>query len=145
MPWGIALNHETEECGGFWSGDEYAGYSLPQGWEAYYPGKGNIIQTDIGICSYPATSGFESPNDARAEAAEACCEELGYTYVGTPIGKHRLSPLIWLGVGWFLAQACAVCGVVILVAGVIGLIVFVAVALVRRRRRKQHGNPIQEP
>jgi hypothetical protein len=144
MPWGIALNHETKECGGFWSGDEYAGYRLPEGWVDYYPRQG-VIETEVGSCSFPGTSGFESPNEARAKAAEACCQELGYTYVGAPIGKHRLSPLIWLGVGWFLAQVCAVCGIVILVAGLIGLIVWIAVALIRRQRRSQDRNRIPEP
>jgi len=36
-PWGIALNHETKECAGYWGGDEYKGYPLPAGWTAYYP------------------------------------------------------------------------------------------------------------
>ncbi len=48
MPWGIALNHETQECGGFWAGDEYGGSTLPPGWTAYYPDNQGIIETDIG-------------------------------------------------------------------------------------------------
>jgi len=34
-PRGIALNHQTRECGAYWAGDEYGGASLPAGWEAY--------------------------------------------------------------------------------------------------------------
>jgi len=136
MPWGIALNHETRECGGYWGGDEYAGYRLPEGWVDYYPRMG-IIETEVGSCSFPDTSGFEAPSEGRAEVVEACCQELGYTYAGTPIGTRRTSPLMGLGVLWFLAQVCAVCGVVLLVVGLIVVIVVSVVLIRKRRRRKQ--------
>jgi hypothetical protein len=135
MPWGIALNHETRECGGFWSGDEYAGYSLPEGWVAYYPRKG-VIETEIGSCTFPETSGFESPNPARAEDAEACCEELGYTYAGTPIGKHRISILMW---GPALVIAVAGCLICLVVIAVLSLIFGGVVLLVRWRRRRRRA------
>lgn len=135
MPWGIALNHETQECGGFWAGDEYGGYTLPEGWQAYYPNNQGIIETEIGSCRYDTTSGYEPPNEARGKAAEACCQELGYTFVGDTVGAGRISPLMWMGVGLVIAPVCAVCGilalVVVLVAGV--------VVLLRRRRQKLQG------
>ncbi len=133
MPWGIALNHETRECGGFWGGDEYGGYRLPEGWVDYYPRRG-IIETEAGRCSFPDTSGYEPPNEGRAAIAEACCEELGYTYVGSPIGKGRISPLMWGPVLLIAVGACLACLVVVLLLfPIIGGLVL----LIRWRRKKQ--------
>lgn len=81
MPWGIALNEETQECAGFWGGDEFVYYSLPDGWQEYYPDYSSededewfIIRTEADEC------------DFEAEDEQACCEELGYTYVSENIG-----------------------------------------------------------
>lgn len=70
--WGIALNQETQECAGYWSGDEFTHYPLPPGWKAYYPDEGGFIHTDIGVCRLPA---------------QDCCQRLGYTFVAENIGK----------------------------------------------------------
>jgi len=83
--WGLALNHETKECGGFWAGDEYVRFYLPEGWEVYYPDidKG-IIETEIGTCNYT------TPN-----SMEECCNQLGYTFVGENVGEGHTTPLGW--------------------------------------------------
>jgi len=89
-PWGLALNYETKECAGFWAGDEFTGYGLPEGWKAYYPthesgaeGKNlwRKIQTEAGECS------FQMRNE------EACCMELGYRFVSDNIGKGQINKL----------------------------------------------------
>ncbi|MDD3648102.1 MAG: hypothetical protein PHS44_06425 [Candidatus Dojkabacteria bacterium] len=70
-PWGIAINEETKECGGYWAGDEFHHYALPFGWEAYYPdyvdGE-SIIETPEGSCDFGA-------------GEKSCCEDLGLSYV----------------------------------------------------------------
>jgi hypothetical protein len=125
LPWGIALNHETKECAGYWGGDEYSNHPLPEGWVAYYPGRYDVIETEIGSCTYSAPT--------RAEAAENCCQELGHRYVGENIGDTRMSPLFLLGVGAFLLPICGVClAVVLVVALVVG-----GILLLLRRRRQQ--------
>jgi hypothetical protein len=131
MPHGIALNHETRECGGFWGGDEYGGYRLPEGWVDYYPKLG-VIETEVGSCSFPDTTGYEPPGEGRAAVAEACCQELGYTYVGTPTGERFTTSLGWGSLLKDAVPACLAClGVVLL------LFVGGAALLLRRRRRKQ--------
>jgi hypothetical protein len=78
-PWGIALNHETKECGGYWPGDEYVDYRLPGGWKEYRPksyGINSSIETESGTCSF------------KIGDEEKCCQELGYKYVGRNIGKR---------------------------------------------------------
>ena len=69
-PWGIALNHETKECGGYWAGDEYGSAELPLGWKAYYPDQQGMIQTEIGSCDFGTS---QPPSDT---SAERCCQEL---------------------------------------------------------------------
>jgi hypothetical protein len=82
LPPGIALNHQTKECGEIWGGDEYATYNLPAGWKTYHPQDG-FFQTEIGSCPWNGSSGIES-----------CCQQLGYTYVADNIGAER-GQLIW--------------------------------------------------
>jgi hypothetical protein len=72
--WGIALNQETQECAGYWSGDEFTHYPLPSGWKAYYPDEEGLIHTDVGVCRLPA---------------QECCQQLGYTFVAENIGKEH--------------------------------------------------------
>jgi hypothetical protein len=72
--WGIALNQETQECAGYWSGDEFTHYPLPSGWKAYYPDEDGLIHTDIGVCRLPA---------------QDCCQQLGDTFVAENIGKEH--------------------------------------------------------
>lgn len=129
-PWGIALNHETKVCGGYWGGDEYVSHPLPEGWVDYYPGYGNVVETEIGSCTLADPS--------RAEEVERCCQELGYSYVGQNIGETRMSPLLLLGVGAFLLPICGVCLVVVLVVALVtgGILLLV---VWRRRRQMDEG------
>ena len=82
-PWGLALNHETKECAGYWAGDEFVDYKLPEGWKAYYPTYDNPdsrwekIKTEAGECSF------------QISKEEACCMELGYRFVSDNIGKGQ--------------------------------------------------------
>ena len=89
-PWGMALNMETEECAGYWGGDEFVAYALPEGWKAYYPtyekaeggeGPWSTVKTDVGNCSF------------QIRKEEACCMELGYAYVSDNIGKGQRKDL----------------------------------------------------
>ena len=125
-PWGIALNHETEECGGYWSGDEYGSFELPEGWEAYYPDDHGIIQTEIGSCTFGAPR--------SSEGAESCCHELGYTYVGPNVGKARTSPLLLYSLAMYVCRGLAVlCAIALAAVLIIGGGFF----LWKRRRQKQ--------
>jgi hypothetical protein len=122
MPHGIALNHETRECGGFWGGDEYGGYRLPEGWVDYYPRLG-VIETEVGSCSFPDTTGHEPPGEGRAAVAEACCRELGYTYVGTPVGDSFATGLQWRSTLKAALPACIACpALILIVAGIVFLL-----------------------
>ena len=121
-PWGIALNHQTQECAGFWGGDEYGSFDLPVDWEAYYPDSDGMIQTEIGSCTLSSTRPYEG--------AEACCEELGYTYVSPNIGEARTSPLIVILVVVLVL-------VVVVVVLVVGLVVVGGFLLWKRRRNKR--------
>ncbi|MFA5994535.1 MAG: hypothetical protein WC823_06280 [Parcubacteria group bacterium] len=80
--WGLALNMETKECAGYWAGDEFVAYHLPAGWKAYYPtyaesGAWGKIITEAGECSF------------QIRKEEACCMELGYTFVARNIGQGQ--------------------------------------------------------
>jgi hypothetical protein len=80
-PSGIAINEETQECGGFSEGDRYFQYSLPEKWQDYYPtpyeGSGRaVIDTPYGRCI------VTNPED--------CCTYLGFTYAGGNIGIDSL-------------------------------------------------------
>jgi hypothetical protein len=132
------LNHETKECGGFWGGDEYGGYRLPEGWVDYYPVRG-MIETQIGSCSFPGTLGFEDPSEDRLRIAEACCQELGYTYAGTPVGKRFTTPLGWRDLLKDALAPCLACSGVVLLLAVSGVV------LLRRRCSKRRGSPVPEP
>jgi len=86
-PWGIALNHETKQCAGYWMGDEFWQYELPSGWKAYYPNYTRyqetgklIIETEIGECNF-----------WRGNESE-CCNQLGYGFVKRNIGKGSVTP-----------------------------------------------------
>jgi hypothetical protein len=83
-PWGLAINTETKECAGFWAGDEFVAYKLPEGWKAYYPtydsssqSRWSNVQTEVGECSF------------QIRKEEACCMELGYKYISDNIGKDQ--------------------------------------------------------
>jgi hypothetical protein len=77
-PWGIALNHETKECGGYWGGDEYVSYRLPDGWREYRPTygqNGSKVETEVGTC------------DFQMRKEEDCCRQLGYRFVAANVGE----------------------------------------------------------
>jgi len=111
-PWGIALNHTTKQCAGFWGGDEYYRTALPAGWKAYYPDRNNIIQTEIGYCQWEASN--------WNQRAEHCCQQLGYTFVGSHIGKD--SPTFFTII-IFAILAVVVLGVLAIVGGIVVLVV----------------------
>jgi hypothetical protein len=131
LPRGIALNLETTECAGYWGGDEYASTTLPEGWVAYYPGSDLVIETEVGSCDYTSTSEYGP--------AENCCRQLGFRYVGPQIGRTRVSPLMYLGLGVFLLQACGTCLVILVV---VALVLGISLLLLRWiRRRGRRANP----
>lgn len=129
-PWGIAIKEGTNECAGYWGGDEFVAYGLPDGWTAYYPefidggGYDRIV------------AGDKSCHFAYGDE-KACCEEMGYTYVSENIGKDGdivistlyptgnkpplagglVDPLVLLAV-------CLVCGLV-LGAGIIAVVIII--------------------
>jgi hypothetical protein len=81
-PWGIALNTDSKECAGFWPGDEFVGYHLPEGWKSYFPKydpdtQKTTLVTDIGECEF------------KMREEEKCCQELGYKFVSDNIGKDQ--------------------------------------------------------
>lgn len=84
--WGLATNTDTRECAGYWAGDEFVSYGLPEGWKAYYPtysagSDWGTIRTDIGECGF------------QIRKEEACCMELGYAFVSDNIGKDQKTVL----------------------------------------------------
>ena len=134
-PWprGIALNHETRECGSYWRGDEYGNTTLPEGWQDYYPGNDGVVDTDTGSCTL------------REGGVEGCCQQLGYTYVGS-VGDFSWSPLMMIILIPFIIAAV----VVLLVLGLLGLATFALCGggpllligggiLLWRRRQKRLG------
>ena len=87
-PHGLAINTQTKECAGYWPGDEFIGYSLPEGWKVYYPtysendnSNWKKIQTEAGECSF------------QMQKEEACCMELGYAFISRNIGKDQAEKL----------------------------------------------------
>lgn len=119
-PWGIALNFQTKECAGYWGGDEYLAYRLPEGWQAYYP-DGDVITTEIGTCTWSGV-GFES-------RAENCCRELGYSFVSTNIGEKHGGYTIF---SWLIFGAtAATCLFPLLILAVVILV------LVRMRAKRK--------
>ncbi len=83
LPWGIAIKENTDECAGYWGGDEYFSYTLPSGWKAYYPDSTGTILTDFGSCSLRKDAG-DPPG-----AEEKCCNELGLVFISENIGENH--------------------------------------------------------
>ena len=94
MPWGIALNHETKECAGYWAGDEFTYYELPYGWKAYYPDYKSynettdliIVETNIGNFNI-TKSEFPFGNWYIK-----FCNETNYSYISQNIGLKTNTP-----------------------------------------------------
>jgi hypothetical protein len=129
LPPGIALNLETKECAGYWAGDEYVDYKLPEGWVAYERDSQHRIETEVGTCTYAPSNGYG--------AAESCCRELGYRYVGDEIGKRRFAALTWIVLAIVGVGAGGVC----LVTSLVVALVVGGILLVRRWRRSRQETP----
>jgi hypothetical protein len=87
--YGIALNLGTKQCAGYWSGDEFVTYDLPDGWKSYefqYSKDFVITETDIGTCKV-------AKDEVEGFAYEkSCCAQLGYTYIVGNIGIPKITP-----------------------------------------------------
>jgi hypothetical protein len=90
--WGMAINSSSQECGGYWGGDEFTQYSLPPGWTAYYgsqydagstvqckTGAGESLVTPSGSCCF--SRGLE----------QDCCKQLGLIFIAENIGQSSSS------------------------------------------------------
>lgn len=78
-PWGIALNQETRQCAGYWAGDEFTHYALPEGWQDYY--FDNELREGLVVddCLQISDSGdYDYKN---------CCDKMNYEYVADNIGE----------------------------------------------------------
>jgi hypothetical protein len=117
MPYGIALNHQTKECGSYWGGDEFAIYHLPPEWKVYYPGDGGLIQMEVGSCSL-------------RDGVQSCCKQLGYTYVPGNIGEVR-GILLWTEVSYL--YLCLRWGPFVAIA----LVVFLILVYLARKTNPQ--------
>lgn len=67
----LVINEQTQQCGVYWSGDEFSQYALPAGWVIYKPTQNLVLETPYGTCS-----NFDFRNQG------ACCDQLGLTNVG---------------------------------------------------------------
>jgi hypothetical protein len=129
-PWGIAINTETQQCAGYWAGDEFTAYPLPDGWEAYYPefaGGSALIETPYGDCD------FISEQD--------CCEELGFEYISDNIGIENTIAFyddIETGMPDMTMPIVLVCFSCCGLSGIIVLVV-VIIFIVHRRKRSQRN------
>ncbi len=121
---GIALNHDTKECGYLWGGDEYFNYELPAGWKAYSShGNGSIV-TESGSCRYNYSD------------LKSCCDQLGYTYVSGNVGKQTFRGPE--GLGWWLLNMYGSSGLlIILVLAALATIVLGLLVWNFSRKRKK--------
>ena len=88
LPPNIALNHETKQCAGYWGGDEFVTFDLPAGWKEFdfqYSEDFISAETDIGTCKV-------ATNRDHSKIEEACCSQLGYTFVSENIGIRKVTP-----------------------------------------------------
>ena len=112
-PWGIALNISSEQCAGYWAGDEYISYHLPSGWQVYYPDGDNMINTEVGSCQW-----LDLDYENRAEK---CCQQLGYTFISGNIGEKQSFTIFSIAI---IGVSIAVCLFVLLIfSGLIFLII----------------------
>jgi hypothetical protein len=84
LPYYLAINYATKQCGQYWGGDEHGTYKLPPGWSTYeyqYTASGWFVETPGGRCSVP--------QPAVRRFAEICCSQLGYTYISEYIGTYH--------------------------------------------------------
>ena len=119
--WGIAINSETRECGGYWAGDEYVSARLPDGWKAYYSEGNDIIKTEFGECEFRKDVGDSSGEE------EKCCNGLGLNFVSADIGEVGLFsyPMInFLIIG------------ILFILFVVGLITLIVWIIIKRLKKK---------
>ncbi len=87
LPWNIALNHDTKQCAGYWGGDEFVTYELPAEWKTFqfqYSETFISAETDIGTCKV-------AKDGLSVSLEEACCSQLGYTFVAENIGIPKVT------------------------------------------------------
>jgi hypothetical protein len=73
----FVLNHEQKQCAFVYGGDEYVYYGPPEPWQQAESDKNGMIHTQYGSCN------LNEVNFANQQNAEACCQKLGYTFIGT--------------------------------------------------------------
>lgn len=104
-PWGLALNHETKECAGYWAGDEYVNYELPEKWDVYYPMEYAVLESKEVARIYGSMiresksekmscSSIPSYTITETTHIKDCCEEIGYNYVAYPPPKKLFEDLM---------------------------------------------------
>jgi hypothetical protein len=88
--WEIAINSATQQCAGFWPGDEWIGFSLPSGWKSYSP---SVLNDAGGYATCGGDASWGQPlatpygTCCFAQANEEyCCKQLGLKYIGNSIG-----------------------------------------------------------
>lgn len=82
-PWGVALNHDTRQCAGYWAGDEFTHYSLPEGWKDYYFDSELREGLEVNDCLKNTQEGDYD--------YENCCAKINYEYVSDNIGEELVT------------------------------------------------------
>jgi hypothetical protein len=90
----FAINYETKQCGGYWVGDEFVTYELPPGWYTFEPimidfGHRFSVETNVGTCIVNRTDVVY--RKTYSNFYEACCAQLGYTYIPENIGIYTIT------------------------------------------------------
>lgn len=125
--WGIAINDDTQQCAGYWAGDEFSYYSLPQGWKSYVPDYyetgGAYIETPYGKCDFTNYS------------EESCCQQLDLLYLTNQIGTYHatgfcpdcLTPQDYTPILVLIATCCCV---------LLGISLIGILFIIKKRRKK---------
>jgi hypothetical protein len=139
LPYYLAINYATKQCGQYWGGDEHGTYHLPPGWSTYeyqYSDSGWFVETPGGKCSVPQA--------AVRRFAEICCSQLGYTYISEYIGTYHPLPDYVQTVEAYQAQQYAQERLNRIQGIILYAIIFISIALVvtiivywRYEKRKQ--------
>ena len=79
-PQGIAINSETKECAGYWPGDEFISFELPEGWKSYFPGSHQLIRTPKGEC----VISIYDKSDVFLKSLSNCCSYLATEPISNP-------------------------------------------------------------
>jgi hypothetical protein len=85
----FAINTETQQCAGFWEGDQYRRYSLPDGWVSYpeetFREKNGTISNTV-LVTPQGKCNLSQLNEQQ------CCSLFGYTYISPNIGDKKFYP-----------------------------------------------------